>query len=138
MPLQAQRPERCASTISPPGRPRSKFKVLLILSDRDELDNSGIFWHSRISSMRKLLFTAAFLMFTFFGFLFTMMFSLVFYRSYLAKMHTVAQNKTIYAALPTAQNSFFTEIIATDGRTEAKDNFSQGMVHHLSRMPQTL
>jgi hypothetical protein len=73
--------------------------------------------------MRKLFFTAAFLILTLFGYLFTMMFSLLFYRSYLAKMHMVAQNKTIYAALPTAQNSFFTEIIETDGRTEAIRQF---------------
>jgi hypothetical protein len=73
--------------------------------------------------MKKLLIIPAFFIITLFGFLFTMMLTVHVYQSHKETVHTVAQNQTIYAALPTAQNSFSTEIIATDGRTEAVRQF---------------
>src|SRR5258706_444671 len=73
--------------------------------------------------MKKLLIIPAFLSFIFFGFLFTMMISVLMYKSHRETIHTVAQNQTIYAALPTIQNNFSTEIIASDGRTEAVRQF---------------
>ena len=73
--------------------------------------------------MRKLLFTTAFFSLILIGYLFTMIFSLMFYRSHLAKMQITAKKATVYAALPTMQNGFTAEIITNDGRTEAVRQF---------------
>ncbi|HZE87174.1 MAG TPA: hypothetical protein VE090_03110 [Methylomirabilota bacterium] len=68
--------------------------------------------------MRKLLFTTAFFIVILFGFLFSLMISLVLYR-YPSSASLASRGGTVaYAALPTTQNIFSTDITATDGRTE--------------------
>lgn len=72
--------------------------------------------------MRKFIFTTAFFAVTLIGFLFSLIISLAFYHS--ASSNLVARQQEVdYAALPTAQNVFSTEIITQDGRTEAIRQF---------------
>lgn len=67
--------------------------------------------------MRKLFFTTAFFVLILFGFLFSMIISLA---TYHASTTALATNKAkpLYAALPTTENVFSTEITASDARTE--------------------
>jgi len=73
--------------------------------------------------MRKLILTTTFFSLILFGYLSAMIFSLLLYRSHLAKMQVVAQKQTVFAALPTMQDSFSAEIITNDGRPEAVRQF---------------
>jgi hypothetical protein len=72
--------------------------------------------------MRKLLFTTAFFAVTLVGFLFSLIISLIFYHSSNTSLASQKQN-VAYAALPTHQNVFSTEIITQDGRVEAVRQF---------------
>src|SRR5262245_16034413 len=72
--------------------------------------------------MRKLLFTTAFFAVALVGFLFSLIISLTFYYSSNTSLASQKQ-KVEYAALPTYQNVFSTEIIVQDGRTEAVRQF---------------
>lgn len=75
-----------------------------------------------IYSMRKFIFTTAFFAVTLIGFLFSLIISLTFYHS--SSSNLVARKQNVeYAALPTNQNVFSTEIIVQDGRTEAVRQF---------------
>src|SRR6185369_6006057 len=67
--------------------------------------------------MRKLFLTTAFFTVTLLGFLFSLIISLSVYHTSSASLaHSKAT--PAYAALPTSENVFATEIIASDGRTE--------------------
>jgi hypothetical protein len=72
--------------------------------------------------MRKLFFTTAFFAVTLVGFLFSLIISLIFYHSSNTSLASQKQN-VAYAALPTSQNVFSTEIITQDGRIEAVRQF---------------
>src|SRR6185369_5244787 len=72
--------------------------------------------------MRKFIFTTAFFAVTLIGFLFSLIISLAFYHASGAKLATQKQ-EVEYAALPTSQNVFSTEIVTQDGRTEAIRQF---------------
>lgn len=72
--------------------------------------------------MRKLFFTTAFFAVTLIGFLFSLIISLTLYHSSTSSLVSQKQ-KVEYAALPTNQNVFSTEIITQDGRTEAVRQF---------------
>jgi len=95
---------------------RQTFPVPLILSNASRLDNEGIFCHYNYS-MRKLFFTTAFFAVTLIGFLLSLIISLTFYHSSTSSL--IQQKKSIaYAALPTYENTFSTQIITQDGRIE--------------------
>jgi hypothetical protein len=67
--------------------------------------------------MRKLFFTTAFFTVTLLGFLFSLIVSLSVYHTSSTSLAT-RQATPAYAALPTSENVFSTEIIASDGRVE--------------------
>jgi len=74
--------------------------------------------------MRKLFFTTTFFAVTLIGFLFALIFSLARYHHRNSNEFLTLHGKTVaYAALPTTQNIFSTEIAQNDGRTERVRQF---------------
>lgn len=73
--------------------------------------------------MKNLFFTTSLFTIILFGYLIAMIFSLMVYRSHQGKMQVIAQKQTLYAALPSMQNSFSAEIISNDARGEVIRQF---------------
>lgn len=74
--------------------------------------------------MRKFFILPAFFAATFLGFLFALIVSLFVYNHHTKQAYLATQNKpVVYAALPTTQNSFTTDIAQSDGRTEKLRQF---------------
>jgi hypothetical protein len=72
--------------------------------------------------MKKFFFSVAFFSITLVGFLFSLIISLAFYHSSSASLAT-RKADVAYAALPTNQNTFSTEIVQQDGRVESLKQF---------------
>src|SRR5256885_17218338 len=86
MPLQAQRPERCASTIPPPGQAvllSEQFSNLIILSELGTLDNALIFCDDEISIMKNVVVLFSFFVITPVAFLIFLVLGLFLYHNHI-------------------------------------------------------